>query len=75
LQIIIETSNMSTKKVIVENEVDQSVYNILEKHKFHPSKMYYVQELVHEDFDQRMEFYKFKFCKIKKNAEMTFQIL
>ncbi|EFN74234.1 hypothetical protein EAG_00125, partial [Camponotus floridanus] len=47
----------STRKVAALNEVCQkSVRNILKKHKFHPYKMHYVQELVHEDFDRRMEF-------------------
>jgi len=31
-----------------------SVCNILKR--FHPCKMFYVQDLIHEDFDQRIEF-------------------
>jgi len=49
--------NTSTRKVATENEVSQSsVCNILGKHRFRPYKMLYVQELVHEDFDRRIEF-------------------
>jgi len=32
------------------------VHNILKKHKYHPYKVQYVQELTGEDFDRRMEF-------------------
>jgi len=42
-----------------ENKVSQSsVCNILKKHRFYFYKMLYVQELVHEDFDWRIEFYE-----------------
>ncbi|EFN76547.1 hypothetical protein EAI_03325, partial [Harpegnathos saltator] len=34
----------------------KSVCNILKRHKFHPYKMQYVQELVNADFHWRMEF-------------------
>lgn len=50
LQSFIETPNTSTRKVAIENEVSQiSVLNILKRHKFHPYKMHYVQEIVHEE--------------------------
>jgi len=52
-----ETSNTSTRKVATENKISQlSVCNILKKHRFHPYKMLYVQKLIHEDFDWRIEF-------------------
>jgi len=59
LQSFIETPNTSTRKVATKNEVSQSsVCNILKKYRFHPYKMFYVQELVHEDFNRRIEFCK-----------------
>jgi len=49
--------NASTKKVATENKVSQSsVYNIVKKHRFHLYKMFYVQKLVHKNFDRKIEF-------------------
>ncbi|EFN84727.1 hypothetical protein EAI_08473, partial [Harpegnathos saltator] len=44
-----------------------SVCNILKRHKFHPYKMYYMQELVHDDCDRRMEF-----CELIEARENDF---
>jgi len=59
LQSFIETPNTSTRKVATENKISQSsVCNIFKKHRFHPYKMLYVQELIHENFDRRIEFFE-----------------
>jgi len=57
LQSFIKTPNMSTRKVATRNEFSQSsVCNIKKKHRFYPYKMFYVQELIHEDFNWGIEF-------------------
>lgn len=70
LQSFIETPNTSIRKVVAEHEVDQqSVHNILEKHKYYPYKVQYVQELV------KILTKEWNFVNLFSLAEMTSSII
>ncbi|GAB1865891.1 DUF4817 domain-containing protein [Camponotus japonicus] len=57
LQSFVEDPHISINRVAQEHEIGYgSVHKILKLNKWHPYKLYLVQELFEDDFDRRIEF-------------------